>query len=496
MIGRHPGASLRLDSDTVSRRHCRISTEDGILQIEDLGSANGTLLNHSRVRGRALLEPTDSIQVGPYTFRARLLKPAALPRPSAHCSPDTITRVEAILSTDSPYGTGEQPLDLGEQLFDHRLYEEAIRRTTGGETPRNVIPLKAALRSPEPEAREEESDTATTNGPGLIPADIAEQIDSRVRPITETVSDEPKTSRNVLASEESFADEELDWCDSVVELVPDLSEMSSSAFESYLASELNRPAGQSTSRADTLGDRPSLVGAAEGETVDDATAADRVRCAVEVVPSTEMRDPVLRSQVSLAAPNQEGPSAFFDEGPSGPTCDFDDEARDGRLGVLARLVTPSARETARELEGLFYEEVDETVEVPVCVNNFAAIEISARAGERVVQACTLSRPGDQYVLGHETPQGGRIPWRAHRGLRLLRINQDREVDLVFPGNVGGHLVRDGTTVALHELTEGRKYSCLRLKPRDIATIILGDGPNVISYHIRFTHAPAFALRTS
>jgi hypothetical protein len=36
-----------------------------------------------------------------------------------------------------------------------------------------------------------------------------------------------------------------------------------------------------------------------------------------------------------------------------------------------------------------------------------------------------------------------------------------------------------------ELTEGRKYSCLRLETQDIATIILGEGRQCVTYHLRF-----------
>jgi hypothetical protein len=75
------------------------------------------------------------------------------------------------------------------------------------------------------------------------------------------------------------------------------------------------------------------------------------------------------------------------------------------------------------------------------------------------------------------------------GLKLLRINDDRSVDLVFPYNVAGHLVRGSATVMFSELTEGRKYSCLRLEVFDVATVILGEGRHAISYHIRFLHRP-------
>jgi hypothetical protein len=128
--------------------------------------------------------------------------------------------------------------------------------------------------------------------------------------------------------------------------------------------------------------------------------------------------------------------------------------------------------------------------------SFDAVEIVAREAGRLLDIATLRRESEQYVLGHKTPQGKVAPHKLHTGLRLLRISDDREVDLVFPRDVAGHLVRGAETVALRELTLGRKYSCLRLKPQDVVTVILGEGAEAVSYHIRFIRAPRFARAAS
>ncbi|MEQ8280610.1 MAG: FHA domain-containing protein [Deltaproteobacteria bacterium] len=120
---------------------------------------------------------------------------------------------------------------------------------------------------------------------------------------------------------------------------------------------------------------------------------------------------------------------------------------------------------------------------------FDGVEISARTKSRLVDIAVLRKGNEQYILGHRTPQGAVAPGRAHLGLRLLRINPDRTVDLVFPQDAGGHLMRGKVTVMFNELSEGRRYSCLRLEPTDIATVILGEGKNAITYHIRFLRRP-------
>lgn len=56
----------RLGGDPeISRRHARVSRRaDGALEIEDLGSANGTFVNHERLTAPRTLEPGDVIRIG------------------------------------------------------------------------------------------------------------------------------------------------------------------------------------------------------------------------------------------------------------------------------------------------------------------------------------------------------------------------------------------------------------------------------------------------
>jgi diguanylate cyclase (GGDEF)-like protein len=67
VIGRSQEATVRLLDDGVSRRHARLVNERGVVSIEDLGSANGTLINGRRVE-RTALEDGDKIQVGSTTI--------------------------------------------------------------------------------------------------------------------------------------------------------------------------------------------------------------------------------------------------------------------------------------------------------------------------------------------------------------------------------------------------------------------------------------------
>jgi signal transduction histidine kinase/CheY-like chemotaxis protein len=66
-IGRSPDATIMLDDAEISRLHARISRSDaGEFVLEDLGSRNGTFVNGTRVKRRALAYG-DKIRVGPQT---------------------------------------------------------------------------------------------------------------------------------------------------------------------------------------------------------------------------------------------------------------------------------------------------------------------------------------------------------------------------------------------------------------------------------------------
>lgn len=68
-IGRETDNDIQLDEEKVSRYHAKLTQENGIWQIEDLGSSNGTQLNGKTLDARTPLSLNDVIGIGDNTMR-------------------------------------------------------------------------------------------------------------------------------------------------------------------------------------------------------------------------------------------------------------------------------------------------------------------------------------------------------------------------------------------------------------------------------------------
>lgn len=91
VIGRSSRALVRLEDDGVSREHAKlVASNDGYVNLVDLGSTNGTFVNGARV-DVAIVREGDRIEIGPdVTLRFGYVDPnaeAAPPPPSAPTEP-------------------------------------------------------------------------------------------------------------------------------------------------------------------------------------------------------------------------------------------------------------------------------------------------------------------------------------------------------------------------------------------------------------------------
>jgi pSer/pThr/pTyr-binding forkhead associated (FHA) protein len=73
---------------SVSKRHCQLNCDQGVLRIRDLGSRNGTYLNGDRINGEAEIKAGDRVKIGSLTFVCQIDgQPADMEVPEADNSP-------------------------------------------------------------------------------------------------------------------------------------------------------------------------------------------------------------------------------------------------------------------------------------------------------------------------------------------------------------------------------------------------------------------------
>ena len=64
-FGRSRGATVHVDNEKISRMHARIRRTGDVIEVEDLGSRNGTRVNNDKIEGVRRLESGDEVSIGP-----------------------------------------------------------------------------------------------------------------------------------------------------------------------------------------------------------------------------------------------------------------------------------------------------------------------------------------------------------------------------------------------------------------------------------------------
>lgn len=96
-MGRDAGCDLVVSSPGVSRRHCRVSLEEGAVTVEDLGSSAGTFVGDEIIQGARRFRLPVELSLGHLPVRITpvpTVQPAA-PRPTGHFSEEIGTTLSA-----------------------------------------------------------------------------------------------------------------------------------------------------------------------------------------------------------------------------------------------------------------------------------------------------------------------------------------------------------------------------------------------------------------
>jgi predicted component of type VI protein secretion system len=111
VLGRQ-AADLLIDDSEVSRRHAALRPAGDGLELEDLGSLNGTWVNGTRIQGPVRLEPGDRVQLGDTSFEVpegRAQSTVASPRPGARpAEPEGARLAEREAAPPAPFSPPTQ----------------------------------------------------------------------------------------------------------------------------------------------------------------------------------------------------------------------------------------------------------------------------------------------------------------------------------------------------------------------------------------------------
>ena len=114
IIGRRLGCKLRIPSESVSRRHCRIILRDDYVRVEDLASVNGTKVNGQLIAKPTIVHPGDRLTVGEFTF---LVQYQLTPKSIEHLLDEQQREAELLPRFDANESSLPIPLESNQLLL-------------------------------------------------------------------------------------------------------------------------------------------------------------------------------------------------------------------------------------------------------------------------------------------------------------------------------------------------------------------------------------------
>lgn len=114
VIGRE-GAAVTIDDSELSRRHAAVRPIDGGIEIEDLGSLNGTFVNGQRITGPTRVAGGDSIKLGQSVLEleAAPAPPTVASAVPAEPAAPSAPKTSASGVPSEPFGTYAAPEGMG-----------------------------------------------------------------------------------------------------------------------------------------------------------------------------------------------------------------------------------------------------------------------------------------------------------------------------------------------------------------------------------------------
>ncbi len=178
LVGRAEDCQLRPHSDLISRHHCVLLIEDGLLIVRDFGSKNGTRVNDERVAGERELKSGDRLVIGPLDFEVSIRTGvAAKKRPKVEGVKEAAARTAEGSSSELPQmdqwlapGADQAKNETRRLNFNETDEIELTQETQVGPLPIPAPPASQPVPSPHA--------SMDKKAPGKLPAKDADSKDS------------------------------------------------------------------------------------------------------------------------------------------------------------------------------------------------------------------------------------------------------------------------------------------------------------------------------
>src|SRR6478736_4800001 len=144
-VGRMEGNTIRLTERNVSRRHARLSLQNGALFIEDLASFTGVRVNGTKIASPTPLREGDEVLIGDYKLVLRGDRPPVTDRPTTRSLPAVTTAPLATVGGPVAIPTRASVAAMAAQPASHAVVDPAAqprsRTKTSPPKPMTAIPV-------------------------------------------------------------------------------------------------------------------------------------------------------------------------------------------------------------------------------------------------------------------------------------------------------------------------------------------------------------------
>ena len=206
IIGRSSTCKIKLLSSGISKQHCKLtSLSGGRIEIEDLGSANGTYVNGVQVQ-KQIIRPGDTLSVNDFLFQVVWKPDANLPSqiisqsrpvtttPQQFAQTTEVKRVKT--SNDSIFKVFESWIDpIGESLPVHQALFFGFLLWTFLTVCLSIFPFSKEANT---KIRESSIETAKLYARQLARVNSKAIIEQRISDIVPTLDERPHTTNGII----------------------------------------------------------------------------------------------------------------------------------------------------------------------------------------------------------------------------------------------------------------------------------------------------------